>query len=167
MKQELAHIVAASENNVIGTHGDLPWKLPDDFRFFKNKTWAMPVIMGRKTYESMDGILSGRINIVVTKDKDWKRPQTFVVHDIRSAIEKAKEAETREIFIIGGGIIFSETMNIVDRIYLTRVHAEVEGDTKYPEIDQRIFEKIAEQYHPKDDKHSYDFTFTIWERKKS
>lgn len=167
MSHIFSHIVAASENNVIGIDGELPWKLPDDFRFFKNKTWAMPIIMGRKTYEAMEGSLPGRINIVVTHKKDWSPLETTVVHDIPSAIEKAKEADTREIFIIGGGTIFEETMNIVDRIYLTRVHVTLEGDTKYPEIDESVFEKVSEQFHPEDEKHKYSFTFTVWQRKKS
>lgn len=127
----------------------------------------MPIVMGRKTYESMEGELPGRINIVITHQKDWNHPGAVVVHNIKDAIAKAKEADTREIFIIGGGKVFEETMDIVDRIYLTRVHTTVEGDTKYPHIDESVFELVSEQFHPKDEKHKYSFTFTVWQRKKS
>ncbi|MEO6637622.1 MAG: dihydrofolate reductase, partial [Ginsengibacter sp.] len=83
----LSHIVAASENNVIGSHNELPWKLPNDFKYFKNKTWGMPVIMGRKSYESLKNALPGRINIVVTKKKDWKSKDVIVANNIDEAIE--------------------------------------------------------------------------------
>ncbi|MEO6289122.1 MAG: dihydrofolate reductase, partial [Ginsengibacter sp.] len=129
----LSHIVAASENNVIGTHNELPWNLPNDFRYFKNKTWGMPVIMGRNTYESLKKSLPGRINIVVTRKHDWHPRDVFVANTIEAAIEKAKESDAKEIFIIGGGEIFKETMDKVSRIYITRVHTVVNGDTFYPE----------------------------------
>lgn len=125
----------------------------------------MPIIMGRKTYESMEGILPGRINIVLTSQADWQAKDTFVVHDIPTAIEKAKDADTREIFIIGGGKIFEETFSIINRIYLTRVHTTINGDTFYPAIDTAKWEKVSELYHPKDPKHQYDFTFETWEKK--
>jgi dihydrofolate reductase len=161
----LSHIVAASENNIIGRNGNLPWYLPNDFKYFKNKTWAMPVIMGRNTFESMQKDLPGRINIVVTKKTDWHPENVFVEHNISDAIDKAKESEAKEIFIIGGGKIFRETMNIVDRIYLTRVHATIEGDTSYPEIDKSVWKLVSAEDHPADEKNNYPFTFEVWERK--
>jgi dihydrofolate reductase len=160
----LSHIVAASENNIIGVKNGLPWKLSADFRYFKNKTWAMPVIMGRNTFESMEKDLPGRINIVVTKKTDWHRENVFISHTIEGAIDKAKESEAKEIFIIGGGTIFRQTMNIVDRIYLTRVHATIEGDTSYPEIDKSVWKLVSAEDHPADDKNNYPYTFEVWER---
>jgi dihydrofolate reductase len=99
----LSHIVAASENNIIGIKNGLPWKLPNDFKYFKNKTWSMPVIMGRNTFESLKKDLPGRINIVVTKKTDWHPENVYIAHNMNEAIEKAKEGGAREIFIIGGG----------------------------------------------------------------
>lgn len=161
----LSHIVAASENNVIGINGEMPWHLPDDFRFFKNTTWALPVIMGRKTFEAMNGALPGRINIVMTSNKEWKAEEVRVAEDIPSAIRLAEDAESKEIFIIGGGSIFRETMGMIQRIYMTRVHTTLEGDTLYPAIQTPEWEKISERFHPKDQKHLFDFTFETWQRK--
>lgn len=163
--RNIAHIVAVSENNVIGVNGELPWHLSDDFRFFKNLTWAMPVIMGRKTFDSMGKILPGRINIVITSQKNWNAPGAYVVHDIASAFRQAEDADTKEIFIIGGGKIFHDTSSKINRIYLTRVHITIDGDTLYPPIDEKLWEKISEIHHPKDEKHQYAFTFETWERK--
>lgn len=161
----LSHIVAASENSIIGIKNGLPWKLSADFKYFKNKTWGMPVIMGRKTFESMEKDLPGRINIVVTSKKDWNAENAFVVHSIEQAIAKAKESEAKEIFIIGGGKIFKETLGIVDRIYLTRVHATVNGDTYYPEISESDWKRVSADSHPADEKNNYPYTFEVWERK--
>jgi dihydrofolate reductase len=160
----LSHIVAASENNIIGIKNGLPWRLPNDFRYFKNKTWGMPVIMGRNTYESMKKDLPGRINIVVTKKTDWHPENVFVTHTIEEAVAKAKESEAKEIFIIGGGELFKQTMNKVDRIYLTRVHTTVEGDTSYPELEASEWKKIKEDSFPADEKNNYPYTFEIWQK---
>ncbi len=146
-------------------NGELPWHLSDDFRFFKNLTWAMPVIMGRKTFDSMGKILPGRINIVITSQADWKAPDAYVAHDVASAIHQAEDADTKEIFIIGGGKIFNDTSTLANRIYLTRVHITIEGDTHYPQIDELQWEKVSETFHHKDEKHEYAFTFETWERK--
>ena len=160
----LSHIVAASENNIIGIKNGLPWKLPDDFKYFKNKTWSMPVIMGRNTFESLKKDLPGRINIVVTTKTDWHPKNVFIANDISEAIEKAKESEASEIFINGGGAIFTPPFDIIDRIYLTRVHTTVAGDTYYPEMDKSTWKRIKEDAFPADSKNNYPFTFEIWER---
>ncbi|MEO6894938.1 MAG: dihydrofolate reductase [Ginsengibacter sp.] len=160
----LSHIVAASENNIIGIKNGLPWHLPSDFKYFKNKTWGMPVIMGRNTFESMEKDLPGRINIVVTAKTDWHPEGIFISHTIIDAINKAKESDAKEIFIIGGGKIFKETINIIDRIYLTRVHTKVEGDTSYPEIDKLVWKLVSSEDHPADEKNNYPYTFEVWEK---
>ena len=160
----LSHIVAASENNIIGSNNELPWRLPNDFKYFKNKTWGMPVIMGRHTYESMKKDLPGRINIVVTKKTDWLPENVFVTHTIDEAIAKAKESDAKEIFIIGGGEIFKQTIGIVDRIYLTHVHTTVEGDTSYPEINKAQWKLTKSDSFLADEKNNYPYTFEVWER---
>ena len=160
----LSHIVAASENNIIGVKNGLPWHLPNAFKYFKNKTWAMPVIMGSSTYESMKKDLPGRINIVVTRRQDWKPENVFIAHSIEEAIEKAKETEANEIFIIGGGKVFQQTSNIVDRIYLTRVHTTVDGDTSYPEIEKKKWKLVSEESHEADEKNNYAYSFQVWEK---
>ncbi|HEY5462741.1 MAG TPA: dihydrofolate reductase [Hanamia sp.] len=160
----ISHIVAASENNIIGIKNGLPWRLVNDFKYFKNTTWGMPVIMGRNTYESMKKDLPGRINIVVTKKTDWQPDNVFVANGIDEAIEKAKESGAKEIFIIGGGEIFKQTLSLVDRIYLTRVHTVVEGDTSYPEIDTSRWKQIKSESFPADKKNNYPYTFEVWEK---
>lgn len=158
-------MVAASENNIIGANNDIPWKLSTDFKYFKNKTWGMPVIMGRKSFDAMKTALPGRINIIITRRTDWHPEDVFISHSIGEAIEKARESEAKEIFIIGGGKIFKETIDIVDRIYLTRVHAKVEGDTYYPEIDKSVWKLVSSESHPADAKNNYPYTFEVWEKK--
>lgn len=160
----LAHIVAASENNVIGSNNELPWRLPRDFAYFKDKTWGLPVIMGRKTYDSLQKELPGRITIVVTGKTGWQPGRVTVVNSIDEAIAKAKESDAKEIFIIGGGEIFKQTIDRVDRIYLTRVHANVEGDTFYPEIDKNKWTCTSGQSFPADEKNNYAFTFEVWDK---
>jgi len=160
----LSHIVAASENNIIGIKNGLPWHLPNDFKYFKNKTWSMPVIMGRNTFESLKKDLPGRINIVLTKKTDWHPENVFVAHNIDEAIAKAKECDAKEIFIIGGGEIFKQTLPIVDKVYLTRVHTTVEGDTSYPKLDTSDWEKTRAASFPADEKNNYPYTFEVWEK---
>lgn len=159
----LSHIVAASENNIIGVKNGLPWHLPNDFRYFKNKTWGLPVIMGSNTFESMQKDLAGRMNIVVTRKTDWHPKNVFIANSIEEAIDKAKDSDAKEIFIIGGGKIFHETIGIIDRIYLTRVHTKVEGDTSYPEIDTSKWKKVSVEDHPADEKNNYPYSFEVWE----
>jgi dihydrofolate reductase len=160
----ISHIVAASENNIIGIKNRLPWRLPIDFKYFKNKTWGMPVIMGRNTYESLKKDLPGRINIVLTKKKDWHAENVFVTHDIEEALKKASESDAKEIFVIGGGEVFKQTLEKVNRIYLTRVHTKVEGDTSYPPIDTSKWNLINEESFPSDEKNNFPYTFEVWEK---
>ncbi|MEJ7675651.1 MAG: dihydrofolate reductase [Chitinophagaceae bacterium] len=160
----ISHLVAASENNVIGRNNKIPWHLPNDLKFFKNKSWAMPVIMGRNTYESLDKPLQGRINVVITTNKDWQRDDVTVAHSIDEAIEKACESDCNELFIIGGGEIFKQSMDIVNRIYLTRVHTTIDGNTFYPSFDESKWKLISEDRHPADEKHQFAYTFQLWEK---
>jgi dihydrofolate reductase len=163
----VSHLVAAAENNGIGIKNQLPWNLPNDFKYFKNKTWGMPVIMGRKTFESMDKLLPGRVNVIITSNKEWKREGAIVAHSLPEAIEEACKTDCKELFIIGGGEIFRQSMEITDRIYITRVHAVIDADTFYPTIDESIFKLVSTDPHPADEKHQYAYDFQVWERMKS
>jgi dihydrofolate reductase len=161
----ISFIVAASTNNVIGKDNDLLWKLPNDMRFFKNTTWGMPMIMGRKTFESVNKKFPGRINIVITRQDNWEREGVIVVKNLDDALKKAEETNCKEIFIIGGGEIFKESIVKADKIYLTRVHAVLDGDTFFPEIDKKEWELIHEENFEKDQKHLYDYSFQTWKRR--
>lgn len=164
----ISHIVAAGENNEIGKSNQLIWHLPNDLKFFKNTTWGMPIVMGRKTYESIAGEpLPGRLNIIITQQQDYdpKHEQAVVVHSFEEAIEKAKQADVKELFVAGGGEIYKNTLPITQRIYLTRVHERFpEAEIFYPEIRNGEWTKIKELPFQKDEKHPYSYTFEIWER---
>lgn len=122
-------VVAAAENNAIGKNNQLLWHLPNDLKFFKNITWGMCVVMGRKTYESVDKPLPGRINIVITRQADWTAEGTITATDLKDALTKAETTNCKEIFVIGGGEIYKQSMAVADKVYITRVHATLEGDT--------------------------------------
>ncbi len=160
----LSLLVAAAENNVIGKNNKLPWHLPNDLKYFKNQTWGMPVVMGRKTYESFGKPLRGRRNIVITRNKDWKAEGVDAVISIENAIALAKESAVKEIFIIGGGEIFKTILPKADRIYLTRIHHSFDGDAFFPEIKLSEWQLIKERNCPADEKNAYAHTFQVWER---
>jgi dihydrofolate reductase len=157
-------IVAAADDNAIGMHGQLLWHLPRDLSYFKNKTWGMVVIMGRKTFEAVNKPLPGRVNIVITRNAAWKGEGAVVVPTLEEAIEEAKKTNCRELFIIGGGEIYRQGMDITDRIYMTRVHGEFEADTYFPEIDNAQWELVDSIPSPEDEKHAYAMDFETWER---
>ena len=141
----LAHIAAASENNVIGANGGLPWDIPEDMKFFRDKTKGKAIIMGRKTFESVGHPLPKRLNVVVTRQKNYKAEGAIVFEKISDAVDfcKTKTDEYgEEIFVIGGGEIYKQTIDIVDTIYLTRIHKKIEGDAFYPEVDSTKFKLI-------------------------
>lgn len=163
-------IVAASENNVIGRNNDLPWSLPDDLKFFREKTKGAPVIMGRRNFESIISrngkALPGRTNIVITRKAGWSHEGCVTVRSIEEAIERARAETGEEIFIVGGGEIYRLALPIADRIYLTRVHADIQGDVFFPEITSEEWEEVSRQDHGKDEQHPYPFTFLTYERRK-
>lgn len=154
----LTLIAAASENNALGKDNDLVWHLPDDFKRFKALTSGHYIIMGRKTFESFPKPLPNRTHIIITRQEDYKVPEgCIVVNSLKKAVEVCPENE--EIFIIGGGQIYKQSIEIADKIELTRVHTTVEADVFFPEIDETIWEVIQSEYHPKDEKHQHDFTY--------
>ncbi len=159
-------IVAASTNNAIGKNNQLLWHLPNDLKFFKNTTWAMPVAMGRKTFESLGGKpLNGRLNIIITQQKNWKFEGVVVVHSIEDAVFLAQSHDYKEIMIAGGGEIYQQAIVKADRIYLTRVQIEMEGDTFFPEIDLNKWQRTHVTDCMADDKHKFNYSFETWERK--
>jgi dihydrofolate reductase len=159
-------VVAASENNVIGKNNQLLWHLPKDMKFFKNVTWGMPVVMGRKTFESMGSKpLNGRKNIVITRSQDWKADGISVVNSVDAAMALANELNYKEIFVIGGGEIYMIAFEKANKIYMTRVHTELDGDTHFPVIEKNDWTLVSNVDNPSDEKHAYAFSFQLWEKK--
>jgi dihydrofolate reductase len=164
----LSIIVAAAENNVIGKNNQMVWYLPEDFRFFKNTTWGMPLIMGRKTYEAMGTKnLAGRFNIIITRQRDYLRdqPDSRVAANLGEAIELARQTDSREAFIGGGGQLYAESILRCDRIYITRVKAVLDGDAFFPEIPRDTFELTQSRIVPADEKNAYSMDFQTWTKK--
>lgn len=162
-------IVAATTNNVIGKDNKLLWHLPNDMKFFKNTTWGMPVIMGRKTFEALAGEpLPGRFNFVITRQKDWHpgRKKVEVAHDLTAAVRQAEQTDSKEAFVIGGGQIYGEAMPIANKIYMTRIHAVLGGDTYFPAIEEKDWTMTSNLDFQPDDKHAFAYSFQLWERKK-
>jgi dihydrofolate reductase len=161
----LSLLLAADENNVIGKDNQLPWHLPNDLKYFKNQTWAMPILMGRKTFESIGKPLQGRKSIVVTRNKEWKHDGVEVVHSVAQAIEKAKEFGVKEIFVIGGAEIFQTAFEQANRVYLTRIHHQFDGDAYFPNVSEKDWSLVQSRFCAADEKNKYDHTFQVWERK--
>jgi len=156
-------IAAASENNVLGKDNQLVWHLPDDFKRFKQLTTGHYIIMGRKTFESFPKLLPNRTHVIITRQKDYHPEDCIVVNSIQKAIETVPHNE--DAFIIGGGEIYNLSMPLTNKIELTRVHTHIEGDAFFPEIDQTVWELESSEFHPKDDKHSFDFTYETFVKK--
>ena len=158
----LSLLVAADEGNVIGKANQLPWHLPSDLKYFKNLTWGLPIVMGRKTYESIGKPLPGRTNIVITRNKDYAAEGIVVVHTIEEALAVAQQKGVKEIFVIGGAEIFNSVFDKANRIYLTRIHHRFEGDVFFPNLtdDWQLVKKHKQE---KDEKNAYAHTFQVWE----
>ena len=161
----ISAIVAAASNRVIGIDNDLPWRLPKDLKWFKEKTLNHHAIHGRRSFESLPFPLPKRINIVVTRDKTYYHNHAVVVHSIDEALAYAKAEGEEEVFILGGGKIYDQTKDLWGRLYLTEVKAEPNGDTFFPEVDFEQYNLTFEEAHQADEKHEYDYTFKILERK--
>ena len=159
----LSAVVAAAENNAIGKDNQLLWHLPNDLRFFKRTTTGHTVVMGRKTYESVGKPLPNRRNIIITRQAGYKVAGTEVVHSLSEALERCADEE--EVFIVGGAEIYRQALPLLDRIYLTRVHAQPEGDSFFPELDDEAWKLVAEERHSADERHAYSYAFRIYERR--
>lgn len=156
-------VVAVSENQVIGKDNRLLWRLSNDMKFFKNLTMGGVLIMGRKTFESIGKALPGRVNIVVTRQNN-KLPEDVISADsIAEALNKAKTL-SKEIFIIGGGEIYKQTIEHAERIYLTRVHTNIEGDTFFPELDTMRWRLSSKEEFSADEKNEYGHSIEVWDK---
>lgn len=156
-------VVAMGLNNEIGAENQLPWHLPNDLKHFKEITSGHPVIMGRKTYESIGKPLPNRTNIVISRKKDWFEEGILIVGSIKEAIKFAKKIDD-DICIIGGGKIFEQTMDLTDRLEVTIVETNVDADTFFPKIDSKIWQIIDEECFDKDEKNAYNYRFQTYER---
>jgi dihydrofolate reductase len=150
-------IAAAAENNALGKDNQLVWHLPDDFKRFKQLTTGHYIVLGRKTFESFPKPLPNRTHVIITRQKNYKAEGCIIVYSVEEAMKVVPKNET--IFIIGGAEIYKQTIDFADKIELTRVHTSVDADAFFPEIDSDKWILKEEEFHPKDEKHTYDFTF--------
>jgi len=161
---KISMIAAMTEERVIGIKNTLPWKLPNDMKWFRENTMGKPIIMGRKTFESFGAkALPGRTNIIITRDKNYQAEGGIVVHSIDEALTAAGDVE--EVMIIGGASFYEQMLQKADRLYLTFVHASLKGDAWFPEINNNDWNKVEKINHKKDDKNQYPHTFLILDRK--
>lgn len=165
-------IVAMARNRVIGRNNKLPWYLPEDLRYFKEVTMHKPIIMGRRTFESIGRPLPGRLNIVVTSDTNWSCPAGAArAGNLDEAFRRAQaQAEldgVDEMVVIGGGQLYKEALPLMDRLYITQVHADVEGDVYFPEVDWDEWEEVAAQEQGASEQNPYSYSFVVYDRRRS
>ncbi|MBI2656697.1 type 3 dihydrofolate reductase [Candidatus Woesearchaeota archaeon] len=156
-------IAAMDENRVIGYKNKLPWNLPSELKYFRETTKAKPVIMGRKTYESIGRPMPERLNIIITRDKNYRADNCIVVHSREDAVKAAKNSN--EIMVIGGAEIYQLFLPIANRLYITKVHGAFKGDTYFPEFDENEWVKVKENSFEKDNENRFSYTIIVLERK--
>ena len=164
-KPVLAMVVAMDKHHLIGADNGLPWRLPDDMQWFVQQTMGKPIIMGRKTYESIPARfrpLKGRHNIVLTRDHAYEAPGATIVHSVEAALAAAGDVE--EMIIGGGANLYAQLLPQTNRLYLTLVEAALDGDAYFPEIDWPAWRETFRQHHPTDERHNFAFTWLIVER---
>lgn len=161
----LSIIVAAADNGVIGREGTMPWNLPQEMAYFRQTTVGHPIIMGRKTHEDIGRALPDRLNVVITRDKGYKAPGCAVVNSLESALALPEVRNADEVFVIGGESINQQALPLANKLYLTKVHAQVPGDKFFHYIPDEWHETWS-QKHSADQENKYDYEFTILERKK-
>jgi dihydrofolate reductase len=163
-------IVAVADSGVIGRDNGLPWHLPDDLKRFKRLTLGKPIVMGRKTYESIGKPLPGRHNIVVTRDPNYRAEGVTVAHDPEGAMRAAGGTPgdlAGEVMVIGGAELFRLFLPLARRIHLTRVHGDIPGDVTWPALDSREWRLVEQEAHAADDRHAHAMTFEVWERQRA
>jgi dihydrofolate reductase len=160
----ISAIVATGNNRVIGSNNEIPWYLPADLIYFKKITIGHPIIMGRNTFHSIGRPLPKRTNIVVTRDLFFSAEGVLVAHNIEEALELAERTGAPEAFIIGGGQVYSQSVDFWDKIYLTEVDTEAKGDIFFPEINGQDWQEISREAHTPDEKNEYNYTFIVLER---
>jgi dihydrofolate reductase len=158
-------IAAKSDNNVIGKDNDLVWHMPADLKFFKNKTKGHWVIMGRKTFESMDGPLPNRTHIIITRQPDYKAEGCYVVNSVEDAFRIAGEQQLEQVFILGGAEIYALSMDKADQMYITEIKSTFEGDTFFPEIDMTYWKEVNREEHDADEKNPYPYAFVEYRKR--
>lgn len=162
-----ALMVAMARNRVIGRNDALPWYLPEDLKYFKRMTLGKPIIMGRKTFESIGKPLPGRANLVVTRNPNWGHAGVRVFHDLESAYRSAEAQAAidgvEEVVIIGGGEIFAEALPDAERLYLTEVHADVEGDAYFPEVDWGQWHEVKREDFARSENNPFDYSFVVFD----
>lgn len=156
-------IVAMGKNREIGKENQLLWHLPKDLKHFKELTSGHPIIMGRKTYESIGKPLPNRTNIVISRKNDWFEEGILIVGSIKEAVKFAKKID-EEVFVIGGGNIYEQTIDLADKLEVTLVDAVLDADTFFPKINEKVWQKTNEERHQKDEKNEFDFCFQTFER---
>ena len=156
----LSLIVAVDENNLIGNNNQLPWHLSADLKYFKSVTMGKPIIMGRKTFDSIGKPLPGRKNIIITRNNNFKAAGCEVYTDINEAIKNCEPEE--ECFVIGGAELFRIALPLANKLYLTKIHHQFEGDTFFPALENRIWKLTDADHHLKDEKNKYDYSFFIY-----
>lgn len=159
---KLAIIVAMDEHRLIGKNNDLPWKLSADLQFFRRTTMGKPIVMGRNTHESIGRPLPGRQNIVITSQADYQAEGCDVVNSLENALALCRDAE--EVMVMGGASLYEQTVALADKLYLTRVHANLDGDTWFPEWSERDWQLISSEPHQADEKNQYDYSFELYQR---
>lgn len=161
----VSHIVAVGNNNEIGKDNDLLWKMPNDMKFFMTTTTGHTVLMGRNTFESFGKRpLKNRTNIVITRQEEYEAPNCVVVNSIEDGIEYARQQGEEELFIIGGGTIYEQSLPLTDRIYITRIDGEFDATVFYPKLNMDEWKVVHEDRCQKDERHAYDYTFFTLER---
>lgn len=159
-------MAAKAHNNVIGKDNDLIWHLPADLKFFKQTTLGHTLIMGRKTFESLGNPLPRRESWIISRNKNYAADGVTTFQSLDSAIEHAEKIGLDTVFILGGGEIYSQSMNVADKLIITEVHEKFDGDTYFPEIDMNDWEETQREAHEADEKNKYNFAFVQYERKK-
>lgn len=166
---KLSLICAMASNGIIGRNNGLPWKLPEDLKYFKTTTMGYSIIMGRKTWESIGQPLPGRTSIVVTRDSDYVAEGAKVVHSIQDALRLAESIAiidgTEEAFVIGGAALYATAMPIAERFHLTRVHAEVEGDTVISDFDESEWREVSRDDFQRNEANPFDYSICILEKR--
>ncbi|MBH0229515.1 dihydrofolate reductase [Halobacillus yeomjeoni] len=160
----ISFIFAMDRNRLIGKDNDLPWHIPNDFKFFKDTTWGETIIMGRKTFESFGKPLPNREHIVITSNENYDREGCTVIHSIDEILKLEEERPDQEWFVIGGSVLFEKMLPHADRMYLTYIDATFEGDTYFPDYDESEWKLRSETKGKKDEKNPYDYYFRIYDR---
>lgn len=163
IKMRISAIFAMSENRVIGKDNQLPWHLPADLRHFKTLTMGKPILLGRKTYESIGHPLPGRCNLVMTRDTQFQAPGCVIVHSLETALLAASYSD--EIMVIGGAVLYQHLLPRTQRLYMTIIHQEFEGDTYFPPLDMSEWEEVSCLNYNADEENRYSYSFIILDRK--